>query len=55
MMEQRVGERSADKLVEQDEHESGFLTPLSVSRAVAASDAFEQTMGFILRRRSGVV
>ena len=45
VMEQRVGERSADTLVEQDEHEGGFNPLLAQAVAVAASDTFEQAMG----------
>ena len=47
-MEQRVGQRPADALVEQDEHECGFDPLIGATVAVAASDAFEQAVGFHL-------
>jgi hypothetical protein len=47
-MEQRVGVRSTDTLVEQDEHEGRFNPLLGQAVAVAASDTFEQAMGLHL-------
>jgi hypothetical protein len=44
VMEQRVGQRSTDALVEQDEHECG-LGALIGETVLAASDAFDQVVG----------
>jgi len=49
-MEQRVCQRSADALVEEDEHECGFDPLLGKAVAVAPSDAFEQAVGFHLTK-----
>ena len=55
MMEQRVGQRSADALVEQDEHEGGFGALIGEAVAVAASDAFDAARGLSsCEGRSGV-
>ena len=50
VMKQRICQRSADAFVEEDEHERGFDSFVGEAVAVASSDAFEQAMGFILRR-----
>src|SRR6266536_4813489 len=53
MMEQRVGQWSTDALVEQDEHERGFGPFVGEAVEVAASDAFNQAMGFHLAKVVG--
>jgi hypothetical protein len=50
VMEQRVCQRSADALVEEDKHECGFDPIVGETVAVAPSDAFEQAMGFPLAK-----
>src|SRR5450631_1311209 len=50
MVEQRVCQRSADALVEQDEHEGGLGPVIGEAVAVAASDAFDQSVGFHLAK-----
>ena len=50
VMEQRVGQRPTDTLVEQDKHESGFGAFVGETVAVAAADAFEQTVSPHFRR-----
>jgi len=46
VIEQGVGQRSADALVKQDEHECRFDPFVGETVTVAASDAFEQAVGF---------
>ena len=46
VMEQRVRQRSADALVEQDEQERGFGALVGKAVAVGAPDALDQTVGF---------
>ena len=46
VMEQRVGQRATNALMEQDEHEGGFGSLIGEAVAVASSDAFEQAVGF---------
>ena len=50
VIEQRVGQWSADALVEQDEHERRFDALVSETVAVGPSDAFEQAVGFHLAK-----
>lgn len=42
-MEQGVGQRSTDALVEEDEHEGGFDPLIDEAVGVASSDAFDPT------------
>jgi len=50
VMEQRVSQRPANPLVEQDEHKCGFDPLLGEAVSVAPSDAFEQVVGFHLAK-----
>ena len=50
VMEQRVRQRAADALVEEDEREGGFDPLIGETVAVASIDAFEQTVSFHLAK-----
>ena len=50
VMEQRVCQRPADALVEQDEHECGFDTFIGEAVAIGSSDAFGQAVGIHLAK-----
>ena len=50
VVEQRVGQWSADALVEEDEHERGLGPLAGEALRIAAPDAFQQTVGFHLAK-----
>ncbi len=43
---ERVGERSADSLMKEDEHQHGAGSLFGEAEEIAASNAFKQSVGF---------